>query len=106
MKLLSKLLLFFALILCWNTALQAQEIVAIWEKGKMPNHQISDEKEEVVINNITHIKKVQNPTLEIYLPTKQNANGKAVLILPGGDMETCRTTGKEPIMRNGLTVRV
>lgn len=62
----------------------AQEIVALWEDQNIPNYQPSNEKEEIPERNITFIMKVQTPTLEVYLPSQQNANGKGILILPGG----------------------
>lgn len=41
-------------------------------------------KEEVVSEGIIRINNVQIPTIEVYLPAKQIATGKAVVIFPGG----------------------
>ncbi len=62
----------------------AQGPIPLWEKGTIPNYQKSEGKEFIPPKDILMIKNVQTPTLEILLPSKQNANGKAVLILPGG----------------------
>lgn len=41
-------------------------------------------EEEVRQEGIIRIANVQTPTIEVYLPTKQIATGKAVVIFPGG----------------------
>ena len=58
-------------------------IIPLWE-GDIPNSKKSDLKEIQYITNSLRIGKVINPTIEVYLPSKQNANGKAVMICPGG----------------------
>jgi len=65
-------------------SVQAQEIISLWSDVDIPNYQENDEIEFIPKRDIKFIQKVQKPTLEIFLPSKQNANGKAVLILPGG----------------------
>jgi acetyl esterase/lipase len=80
MKYLQILLLFV-----FTSQTMAQDsIMPLWPKDKIPNRIASDEKEEQQRNGILRISKVQEPTVEIYLPAKSNANGKAVLIFPGG----------------------
>jgi len=64
--------------------LNSQELISLWDDNDIPNYKQSDEKEFIPERNIIFIQKVQKPTLEIFLPSKQNANGIAVLILPGG----------------------
>ena len=64
--------------------LQAQEVISLWSDDEIPNYQKSDEKEFIPEREIIFIQKVQKPSLEVFLPSKLNANGKAVLILPGG----------------------
>jgi len=59
-------------------------IMPLWPTNKIPNRIESDEKEEYNRNGILRISKVQEPTIEVYLPAKSNATGKAVLIFPGG----------------------
>jgi len=76
---------FLVLSLLVMPILYAQQVVPLWPKGKIPNKVSSDEKEEYVeTNGVYRYSKVQEPTLEIYLPSGKNANGKGMLIFPGG----------------------
>ncbi len=60
-------------------------IMPLWPKDKVPNHINSEEKEVLVKgDDLDRISKVQEPTIEVYLPAKANANGQAMLIFPGG----------------------
>ena len=54
-------------------------------KNAIPNSipSINDEHTEI-LNGITRITKVSVPTLSIFLPAKEKANGTAVIICPGG----------------------
>ena len=57
----------------------------LWEEGKAPNYKANDEKEEFYTeNNLVLLKKIQNPDITVYLPSKKNATGEAVIICPGG----------------------
>ncbi len=68
-----------------HTSMMSQDtIMPLWPKGKIPNHIQSDEQEVHSIEGILRISKVQVPTIEVYLPSKSNANGQAMLIFPGG----------------------
>ena len=67
-----------------NIGFGQNEIIPLWEKGEIPNSQISKEKETEPEREIRWIEKVQNPTLAVFLPTKRNRTGKAVIICPGG----------------------
>lgn len=58
-------------------------VLPLWT-DHIPNSLKTDEKEEVVNQDIVVISKVQEPQIEVYLPTKKNATGQAVLIFPGG----------------------
>ena len=59
-------------------------IIPLWPNDEIPNRVVSDEKEHIVSKSIVRISKVQEPTIEVYLPAKQNATGEAMLIFPGG----------------------
>ncbi|MDL5513047.1 alpha/beta hydrolase [Arenibacter sp. M-2] len=63
----------------------AQEIIPIWKNGVV-NTKESDEMETIIeeTDDILLIAKVQKPTIEVYLPSKRNATGQAVVICPGG----------------------
>jgi hypothetical protein len=62
----------------------AQTIIPLWPIGLVPNYINAGEKEEVVVDGIIRIGKVQVPHVEVYLPSKSNATGEGVVILPGG----------------------
>ncbi len=74
------------LLLLFTHQLMGQDtIMPLWPKDKIPNRIESDEKEEFFVHDgIQMYSKVQEPTLEVYLPAAQNATGEAMLIFPGG----------------------
>ena len=56
----------------------------LWE-GLPPNHKESALSEQIEqTDNLIMISKVQTPTIEVRLPSRGNATGKAVLVCPGG----------------------
>lgn len=59
------------------------QVIPLWEQD-IPNSQKSDEVELRESTEILRITKVQTPSIEIFLPTKRNSTGKAVIICPGG----------------------
>ena len=69
------------LTLCLAISSYAQQVIPLWEKGKMPNSKglhitdsISNERQYVVAN----------PNMEVYTPSKEENRGFAVLVIPGG----------------------
>ena len=70
------------IFIMFNSSAQI-EIVPLWE-GEIPNSQKANEKEITESTEIVRISFVQKPTLEVYLPSKRNSNGQAVVICPGG----------------------
>ena len=74
------------LLLIFTNQIMAQDtIMPLWSKDKIPNRIESDEKETYMeTGGIHRYSKVQEPTIEVYLPSGANANGKAMLIFPGG----------------------
>lgn len=78
-----KLLLGFALfVFALNTS--AQEYRMLWPSGNIPNYKKTDEVEKKDSGNIVSIRLVQQPGIEVYLPSKQNATGQALVVCPGG----------------------
>ncbi|MBT8308665.1 MAG: alpha/beta hydrolase, partial [Maribacter sp.] len=75
-------LFFFMLV----SGIYAQDtIIPLWPKNSIPNQIPSSEKEVLVRgDDLDRISKVQEPSIEVYLPAKANANGQAMLIFPGG----------------------
>jgi acetyl esterase/lipase len=61
------------------------KVIDVWS-GKVPNSIYNPGVKSVVDSADNWIKRkhVTNPTLEMYAPEKTNANGKAVIICPGG----------------------
>lgn len=78
----NRLLLLSLLIV--NNFFAQDTIMQLWPKDRIPNHLKSVEKEIHEQNEILRISKVQVPTIEVYLPSKRDATGEAVLIFPGG----------------------
>lgn len=67
-----------------NVCFSAQEVkISLWGKD-VPNQKKTRNKEKVDSANIVRISNVQNPMIDVYLPSKSNANGQAMLIFPGG----------------------
>lgn len=58
-------------------------VMSLWGE-KVPSQNLTSEKEKKEKGNALWITNVQKPTIEVYLPSKGNANGKAMLIFPGG----------------------
>jgi acetyl esterase/lipase len=78
MKSASKTCLMICLL--FSFVAKAQEIVELYP-GSIPNEKKSDRKETF---NAGMYRGVTKPTLEIYFPAKDKANGTAVIICPGG----------------------
>jgi acetyl esterase/lipase len=59
----------------------AQQIVPLWEKGKMPNSKGLPLKDSIA-NDRQFV--VANPNIEVYTPSKEENRRFAVLVIPGG----------------------
>ncbi|MEC3905638.1 alpha/beta hydrolase [Tamlana sp. 2201CG12-4] len=73
----------FCLFIVVSSGSAQNKIIELWG-GNVPNSQETTENEVVEKTNITRISLVKTPTLEIFIPAKQSATGKAVIICPGG----------------------
>jgi len=80
-----KKILFLLLALPSMTTLSAQDIIPLYEK-EIPNSKpvANREKSETGTDGILRISKVSEPSLMVFLPAKEKANGTAVIICPGG----------------------
>ena len=78
-----KIYLVMVIVLSSAMGFSQDTILPLWS-GEIPNRIETDEKEVHEKTDILRISKVQEPTLEVYLPAKANATGAAVLIFPGG----------------------
>ena len=63
----------------------AQQVLPLYP-GKIPNSKISANEEQITANALVDsvTRKVSVPTLSIFLPLKNQSNGSAVIICPGG----------------------
>ncbi|HEY1112892.1 MAG TPA: alpha/beta hydrolase [Chitinophagaceae bacterium] len=77
-------LLLALLFILYTTMLTAQETIDLWPAGAIPNSKPASIKEEQERTEIVRIKNVQQPTIAVYLPSKRNATGQAVVVCPGG----------------------
>lgn len=77
-----KVLIFFVFLVKISNA---QQIIPLYP-GKIPNSKVSPDEEQksanASVDSVT--RKVSVPTLSIFLPSKNLANGSAVIICPGG----------------------
>ena len=62
----------------------AQEYKLLWPSGNIPNYKKTAEVEKRDTTGIVRISLIQQPGIEVYLPSKQSANGQAIVICPGG----------------------
>ena len=75
----------FSLLLCLatGTLLSQNFILPLWE-GDPPNYRESGEMMKSDTTNIVRLSLVQHPDIAVFLPSKSNATGEAVVICPGG----------------------
>jgi acetyl esterase/lipase len=76
---------YFTLILCMSLGLLLTQnfILPLWE-GDPPNYRESGEIMKSDTTNIVRLSLVQQPDIAVFLPSKSNATGEAVVICPGG----------------------
>lgn len=79
--------LYLSLLISFLTAsVYSQQVVELYPED-IKNHQPSDEQEIQNNGDNLWIRQVQVPTLEVFLPAKANATGKAIVVCPGGGYE-------------------
>ena len=64
--------------------LQSQNFILPLWKGDPPNFRESGETMKSDTTNIVRLSLVQKPDIAVFLPSKSNASGEAVVICPGG----------------------
>ena len=63
----------------------AQEFtLPLWPAGSVPYYQKTTEAEKRDTGDVIRITLVQSPDIAVYLPSRRNATGQAVIICPGG----------------------
>ena len=77
-----KIYTLFILVLLFSFyQLRAQETIKLWpDEIPYSNGTIGEEE----ITDEGHVRNIQDPTITVYLPEKEKANGAAVVICPGG----------------------
>ena len=80
-----KILFLFILSCCiMSNKIFSQTVIPLY-KDSIPNSKPAKDEEKVELRNgITIISKISRPTLTVFLPPKEKANGTAVVICPGG----------------------
>ncbi len=74
----------FFLAMALSGTIYGQGIISLWPDEAIPNYRESEEQEERIEKDIVRYAKVQKPEIDVYLPSKKNATGEAVVICPGG----------------------
>lgn len=75
---------FLLMLITGNTGLSGQNLtLPLWEQN-IPNYVPSGEVEIRDSGDIVSIRKVQTPLLDVYLPSRKNSTGDAIVICPGG----------------------
>jgi len=68
-----------------SLSITAQEYtIPLWPAGKVPYYQKTTEVEKRDTGDVIRITLVQSPDIAVYLPSKRNATGQAIIICPGG----------------------
>ena len=81
---MKKLSLFILSCCIMSLTIFSQSVIPLY-KDSIPNSKPSKDEEKVEYRNgITMISKISRPTITVYLPPKEKANGTAVIICPGG----------------------
>ncbi len=104
---MKNLKLCFVLLFVFSLNIKAQQIINLYP-GAIPNSKESNIKESERSGMFAGVTK---PTLEIYLPEKENATGAAVVICPGGGYAVVVYQGEgiktaKEFARNGIAAFV
>lgn len=75
--------LFILLLITGLYSVAQNAILPLWD-GDPPNYRETGEVTIWDTSDIVRIRNVQKPDLAVFLPSKKNATGKAVVICPGG----------------------
>ena len=77
--------LFFLFLMAFSLTAQAQfDPITLPLYDKVPNTKPSDEEEQIRTQDIALVSKVQEPSIQVFFPSKRNATRQAVVVCPGG----------------------
>ena len=80
-----KFILIVIIHVLFTLSLSSQNLtINLWPEGKIPNQRVTDEQEIEETTNILWVRNVQQPAIDVYLPSIRNSKGEAVVIFPGG----------------------
>ena len=71
----------FLLFFLFPLAMQAQTVIPLWPNGAPGFEKLKDVPEQA---KDYWVKNINNPSLTVFLPDKEKANGAAVVVCPGG----------------------
>jgi acetyl esterase/lipase len=74
----------FAFLLLHLSSMEQEIKLLLWPNGNVPNYKKTSEVEKRDTAEIVHISLVQQPDITVFLPSKRNATGQAVVVCPGG----------------------
>ncbi|MCK5065960.1 MAG: alpha/beta hydrolase, partial [Bacteroidales bacterium] len=80
---MKKILLCLVVASILTPVLAQNQIVPLWE-GDPPNYRETGEVTIWDTSDIVRVRNVQKPDIAIFLPSKKNSTGEAVVICPGG----------------------
>lgn len=80
---MKKLLCLFAISAFFLPLLAQNQILTLWE-GDPPNYRETGEVTIFDTTDIVRVRNVQKPDIAVFLPSKKNSTGEAVVICPGG----------------------
>jgi acetyl esterase/lipase len=80
-----KTLLALLMLIIIHSTVDAQQQLFLWQNGAPGFESRKDEPEQA---KDWWVKNIHNPSVTVYLPPKEKANGTAVLICPGGGHRT------------------
>lgn len=81
----AKILFFIMITTGIHANIFSQKTIPLY-KGDIPNSKETPDEEtgQYIEDSVYNISKISRPTLTIYLPPKEKANGTAVIVCPGG----------------------
>jgi acetyl esterase/lipase len=84
-----------AVLSCFYAPNFAQQVIPLWPNGAPGFEKLRNEPEQAQDYWVKHI---NNPSLTVYLPAKEKANGAAVIVCPGGghSLLVINSEGTEP----------
>ena len=80
---MKNLFLTLFLVMLATSGFAQNKIIPLWE-GDPPNYRETGEVTIWDTSDIVRVRLVQQPDIAVFLPSKKNATGEAVVICPGG----------------------